>query len=204
MKNILTSLKKIDKIPKYYSYEYENSKNIIVETLFGPSLNNFLQDNDNVFDYILVTIIGKQISEILMKIHQHGIIHNDVKPNNICWGKFSFSNFTNRNEFFLIDFGYSRKIGTVVNDDNNLKNPNINDILHNEDRIENKYAGTAEFMAISLSEGYSPSRRTDMEELIYTFVFLIKKSLPWSKIKAKNHVEKCKKMAIIKKKYKSK
>jgi casein kinase 1 len=38
-----------------------------------------------------------------------------------------------------------------------------------------------------------------MEELIYTFVFLIKKSLPWNKIKAKNHVEKCKKMAIIKK-----
>ena len=142
-----------------------------METLFGPCLTNFLQNNDNIFDYILSSIIGKQMTEILMKIHQHGIIYNDFKPTNICWGKFSFSNFINRNEFFLIDFGYARKIVKNIKDDINLNNSNINDIFHNEERFENKYAGTAEFMAIPIAEGYSPSRHTDMEELIYTLVF---------------------------------
>lgn len=139
------------------------------------------------------------MTEILMKIHQHGIIYNDFKPTNICWGKFSFSNFINRNEYFLIDFGYARKIVKNIKDDINLNNSNINDIFHNEERFENKYAGTAEFMAIPIAEGYSPSRHTDMEELIYTLVFQIKKSFPWSNVKAKNHIEKCKKLAFIKK-----
>ena len=32
-------------------------------------------------------------------------------------------------------------------------------------------------MAIPISDGYCPSRRTDMEELIYTLIFLINKSM---------------------------
>lgn len=54
-------------------------------------------------------------------------------------------------------------------------------------------------MVIPISEGIRPSRRTDMGELIYAIIFLQNKKLPWKAIKGKNHVEKCKKMAKIKK-----
>ena len=65
--------------------------------------------------------------------------------------------------------------------------------------LECKYAGTCEFMAITISEGYKPSRRTDIQELIYTLLFLINNGLPWSAIRGKNHVDRCQKMCDIKK-----
>ena len=46
----------------------------------------------------------------------------------------------------------------------------------------------------------TPSRRTDFEELIYTLVYFLKKTLPWSHVKEKNHLEICEKMGEIKRK----
>ena len=54
-------------------------------------------------------------------------------------------------------------------------------------------------MAIPISDGYCQSRRTDMEELMYTLIFLINKSLPWQAIKSKTHTEKFKRMGEAKK-----
>ena len=48
--------------------------------------------------------------EILCNIHKRGIIHNELKPHNICWGKFKNSCYKEIDKFFLIDFDYSRKI----------------------------------------------------------------------------------------------
>ena len=76
---------------------------------------------------------------------------------------------------------------------------NGKNIIFYEEKKEPKYQGTPEFMAIKISEGFSPSMRTDMEELIYTLLFLLKKKLPWSDVKAKNFVDKIKKMNDIKK-----
>ena len=47
--------------------------------------------------------------------------------------------------------------------------------------------GTTKFMAITISEGYRPSRRTDLKELIYTLIFLFKKNLLWINIRVKSH-----------------
>ena len=41
--------------------------------------------------------------------------------------------------------------------------------------MDNIFQGTPEFMAITISEGYNPSRRTDLEELMNTMIFLLKK-----------------------------
>ena len=53
---------------------------------------------------------------------------------------------------------------------------------------------TPEFMTITISEGNSPSRKTDLEELNHTLIFLLKKTLPWSNIKGKFHADTCRKM----------
>lgn len=203
-KIIINNLKDIHKIPQIYFFEYINNNNIIAETLFGPNLKNFFISEKSIFESALVSLIGKQITEMLSNIHQKGIIHNDIKPNNICWGRFSCSNFVDKSEFFLIDFGYSRKYGDSYQKDIKSNEKLNNEIIHYEDKLENRFVGTPKFMAIPISEGYCPSRRTDMEELIYTLVFLINKGLPWETIKAKTHVEKCKKMGEAKKQIKIK
>ena len=51
-------------------------------------------------------------------------------------------------------------------------------------------------MTIKVSEGLSPSMRTDIEELLYTLLYLFKKKLSWSNMKAKNFVERKKKLII--------
>ena len=61
------------------------------------------------------------------------------------------------------------------------------------------FQGIPEFMAITISEDYSPNRRTDLEELMYTSIFLLKKTLPWSNIKGKYHADTCRKMCNKKK-----
>ena len=195
----LTRLKEVSQIPKFYFYEFENNKNVVAETLFGPSLQKFYDFNNYMFDHILISIIGIQLINILKNIHSKGIIHNDVKPNNICWGRFQNTNYIEREKFFLIDFGYARKILEITDIKNGNEKINNHFYRHYSNAYENKYAGSCEFMAITISEGLRPSRRTDIQELIYTLLFLIKKGLPWSNVKAKNHLERCKKMGDLKK-----
>ena len=170
--NILTRLKGISQIPAHYSFQIQNNKNIIAESFFGPSLKRFYENDKNIIESILVSIISLQIINILRKIHQRGIIYNDLKPNNICWVKFENSQYIDIYKFFLIDFGYSRRIdeGSYTN------NNNDNAYKHYKELYENRYADTADYMAITILEGYRPSRRSDIQELIYILLFLFKKS----------------------------
>ena len=196
---ILTRLKGIPQIPLFYFYEFNSDKNIVVESLFGPSLMKFYKYNKKIFEPILVSIIGIQIIEILSNMHKRGIIHNDLKPHNICWGQFKNSRYEDYDKFFLVDFGYSRKIFEPLETTNKELKGNNKIFIHYDNKLENKFSGTADFMAIAISEGFRPNRATDIEELIYTLIYLLKKQLPWEKIKSKNHLDKCKKICEIKK-----
>lgn len=103
------------------------------------------------------------------------------------------------NSFFLIDFGYAKQFTN-----NNIYDiRNVNDIIsslkHYNIRVDNSYQGTATFLAIQKSEGYEPSPKIDLEELIYSLIYLFKNGLPWSHIKLKTHADTCKKICNIKK-----
>ena len=50
------------------------------------------------------------------------------------------------------------------------------------EKHDKKFVGTAKFCSINNHKGIELSRRDDLESLIYTFIFLINKSLPWNKI----------------------
>ena len=53
-------------------------------------------------------------------------------------------------------------------------------------------------MSINVGKGFRPSRQSDIEELIYTILYLNKGSLPWSNIRGKNHEEICLKINDVK------
>lgn len=193
----LTKLKGIEEIPVCYDYSYKNNTDIIIENLLGPSIKKILSFERQGLDLATVTILGIQMINILKSIHDRFIIHNDIRPSNICWGKFNQGTFEQENKFFLIDFGYSKEF--VIDEKNFIaNNTKKREIFHYANKKDNKIQGTPEFMAIKLAEGNRPSRRTDFEELIYTLIYLIKNTLPWSHVKGKNYLEICEKMGEIK------
>ena len=46
---------------------------------------------------------------MLKLLHEKYMIHNDIKPSNICWGKFKNEILDEKNSFFLKDFGYAKQ-----------------------------------------------------------------------------------------------
>ena len=167
---ILSKLKGIEGIPFVLDYSYKDDKNILCESLYGPSLikiHNFIEEE---FEITTISVIGIQIMNILKSIHEKLIIHNDVKPNNICWGKFLKGILEKKNQFFLIDFGYARDISSNLNLFLKKNKKEVFDLCHYEDKNEKKFQGTPQFMGIQIGKGYRPSRRTDIEELIYSLI----------------------------------
>lgn len=104
----------------YYGYiETNDSIYIIMEYIDGMTLDDkfyslFKTKIDDSYDYILYIL--KQILETLVYIHEKGIAHGDIKPNNIL--------ITKNNKVSIIDFGisclindkscYGRIVGTKV------------------------------------------------------------------------------------------
>ena len=93
-----------------------------------------------------------------------------------------------RNVLYLIDFGLSKKY--------------IDSKTGNHVKFTNNHRlnGTARYASIHALEGFELSRRDDLESLCYVLVYFLKGSLPWSKIKNKNKIEKYKMILNNKKK----
>ena len=97
-------------MPLCYKYKTLIGKDILCESLFGPSLQKIYEVTKSEFDITTLSIIGIQVINILEKIHDKNIIHTNIKPTIICLGKFIKRNFTEKKLFYLIDFGYSSEL----------------------------------------------------------------------------------------------
>jgi serine/threonine protein kinase len=102
----------------------------------------------------------KNALKILEELHENGFIHRDIKPDNILFEE------RNSNQVKLIDFGLSKK---YLDKNNN----------HVEYKDGKKIIGTIKYCSINLHNGCEPSRRDDIESLIYTFIKVYSGTLPW-------------------------
>ena len=91
------------------------------------------------------------LCNIIKFIHCNGIIHRDLKPSNICLN----SNY----KLYLIDFGIS-KIYMVNN--KHIEEKNIKAII-----------GSLNFSSLNVIKLIEPSRRDDMESILYIFIYMI-------------------------------
>ena len=80
---------------------HENGLVLISEDFQGESLRKFLKRNTAGIREFL--IIASTLSEIVGEIHQHGIIHKDIKPGNIVINP-------DTKEIRIIDFGLSTRL----------------------------------------------------------------------------------------------
>ena len=149
---IYMELRYVTKISKLVDFFLYDNKYYLVLELFKLNLKDYKYRFYNSEYYLerLVKIMNSVI-ETLKNIHNYGIIHRDLKPPNIC--------LNHNYEPYIIDFGMAKKI--IINN-KHIEEKNINNII-----------GSPNYISLNVVNLIEPSRRDDMESLIYIMMFML-------------------------------
>lgn len=150
----------VNGLPKVYQYLETPQNNIMIMQLLGKNLDELYNDNRLMFDIKTVMFIGLQITNLLEGMHNSGFIHRDIKPNNFLLGCDN-----DVNHIYIMDFGLSKRYL--------YKNK------HMKMRVGRSLIGTARYASINVHMGIEPSRRDDLESVIYMLIYFLKGHLPW-------------------------
>ena len=163
-------------IPYIELYSSTDDYNILVMELLGKSLDYHLKRLQS-FSIKTVCMIGMQILSILEYIHEHHIVHRDIKPNNFCMGLNYNSKYV-----YIVDFGLAKKYRSSTT------------LIHYPLINKKRLTGTPRYASINALKGFEQSRRDDLESLSYVLLYFLRGELPWQHINAKTKEERNKKI----------
>ena len=172
---ILSLLKNYDYFPKCFKYCNSQYGYILILERLRSNLGVIMSKLPNKkFSMKSALMIINQSLERLKLIHEKGIIHRDMKPENLCIGYKG-----KEKNIYLIDFGLSKIIN---NDKKNLYLLNI--------KKEKIVIGTVRYISMNAHLGNEQYKKDDLESLAYMMIYFIKGELPWQNLKAKSRKEK--------------
>ena len=125
---------------------------------------------------IMVTKYLISMIDIIARVHDAGIVHRDIKPDNFMLsvvgntGESSNSN-TIEKKLNIIDFGLSR---FYMKGDKHVDNTSDRSIV-----------GTVRYISTHIHEGNVYSRRDDIISIMYVAIYLAKGNLPWMGVTVK-------------------
>ncbi len=152
---VLWNKKGIKCIPEYYGDGFHGNNQYIKIEYVDSTLEKYLEATD-IAGKLSFEEISIQLLECLKQLHMVGFIHQDVKPDN-----FLISSIDNKVR--VIDLGIMMEYRS------------------NGAPWRHGFQGTPVFGSIKALEGYSLSRRDDLECLGYTIMYLLDPSkIPWS------------------------
>lgn len=153
--------------PKLFYYEINSAGNLLIESLLGPNLSIIYKFCEKDFDLKSICNIGIDIINFLEQFHDIGYLHLDMKPNNIVFTLENIKNNESNISCILIDYGFSYKL-------------NNNNEKQNKRKKIFSYGGNYRFASINLLDNGIPSKKDDLESLIYILIYFYKSYLPWN------------------------
>lgn len=146
-----------DGVPKIKWYGKDDYNYYMVLNLLGNSLQNIVKSKKDLSINIVLNL-GIRTIEIIRNIHNKGLIHRDIKPDNFLFD-------LNENKLYLIDFGLCKSY---------LKNEK-----HIEIKLNKNLIGSYNFASINSHNYIELSRRDDLESIIYMLMYLYYGELKW-------------------------
>lgn len=174
--NILKCLKNEAKIYQYLRnevgflqmkwFETDQTNSYIVTDLLGMNLTSYKKNENEISsnNYVLLSI---QMVQRVKSLHEKRLIHRDIKPDNFLFG------INEKSEIlYLIDLGFCKRY--ILDNNKHITNKNTQSII-----------GSPMFVSLNVQRLYQPSRRDDVESILYVLLFLINK-LKWNYLIVKN------------------
>ena len=91
-------------MPQIYYYGKEESYNVMIMDLLGPSLEALFRYCNGHFSLKTVCMLAQEMLLRLEYIHQQGFIHRDIKPDNFVIGMNQTPNLV-----YVIDLGLCKR-----------------------------------------------------------------------------------------------
>lgn len=161
---------------KVHYFGTQDSYNLMVMDLLGPSLEDQFNKCGRRFSLKTVLMIADQMLERVELMHSRHLIHRDIKPANFV----TDGGRGNGNFIYCIDFGLSKR----------YRHPRT--LQHIPQREGRSLTGTPRYASINNHLGVEQSRRDDLESIGYVLVYFLKGGLPWQGLKAKSATKKYK------------
>jgi len=161
-------------IPQVKWYGKDDQNYYMVIPLLGKSLEQLLNDKI-VFSLKLVYQIGIQLLQLLRSIHDKGLVHRDIKPDNFLLAP-------NSKQLFLIDFGLCKAYIIAER--------------HIEMKQTKGLIGSLTYCSINAHLFRELSRRDDLESLGYMLIYFSLGGLLWRETIEENELIK-QKMEIL-------
>jgi len=149
-------------IPHVKWFGKDDNNYYMVINLLGSSLQDLMNKNKQ-FGLILVLKLGIKILCILKTIHEKGLVHRDIKPDNFLFG------LKHVNQIYLIDFGFCKS----------YLDPNGS---HNAIKKTRQMIGSKNYASINSHKCNDLSRRDDLESLCYMLMYFYSGFLPWNNV----------------------
>ncbi|KAG7085731.1 hypothetical protein E1B28_003274 [Marasmius oreades] len=156
--------------------------NVMVIDLMGPSLEDLFKMCNRNFSLKTVLLLADQCLSRIKYIHSHSLLHRDIKPANFVMGRESSvpipDSLPSESTVNIIDFGLAKKYRDPVTGDHTPYHQNEHG-LHG--------VGTSLFASLNTHLGIESSRRDDLESLAYMFIYFLRGTLPWRKLRGPTH-----------------